>query len=229
MRFSTMLGACAALFLLLNPAFSQVTYLDMMDDNSYNVYEVIKAAEKYFETHPKGKGSGWKDFERWRERVEPMYAPSGVRTGYDFDKEMRRFENMRETQSAQKWNSATGYFWEPQGPDVAENFFPSAYASGVGRVEAVWGGSANGDTIYLGSRSGGFWKTLNGGLDWRSTTQEQDAVGVIDIDVRPDSHNVVFIVSRNAGGESRGLWKSTDYGETWVQTHSTPTTATSKS
>jgi photosystem II stability/assembly factor-like uncharacterized protein len=218
MRFITMLGAFTALIFLLNPAFSQVSYLDMMDDNSYNVYEVIKAAEKHFETHPTGKGSGYKDYQRWRERVEPMFAPSGDRTKYNFDKAMRQFEKMRETQSSQKWNSATGYFWEPQGPDVAENYFPSAYASGVGRVEAVWGGSANGDTIYLSSRSGGFWKTLDGGNTWYSTTQDMAAVGAIDIDVRPDSHNVVFIVSRNAGGQSRGLWKSTDYGETWTQT-----------
>ncbi|MFK7972799.1 MAG: GEVED domain-containing protein [Bacteroidia bacterium] len=218
MRKSLFLSLLAGLFLFTQSAYSQVTYLDMMDDNAYNVYEVIKAAEAYFETHPKGKGSGWKDFERWRERVEPMFYPSGDRRLYNEDKVMKGFEAMRKSRQSQKWNAASGYYWEPQGPDVAENYFASAYASGVGRVEAVWGGSVNGDTVYLGSRSGGFWKTIDGGATWRSTTQDLAAVGVIDIDVRHDRHNEIFIVSRNASGQSRGLWKSVDYGETWTQT-----------
>ena len=211
-------GIIGILFIWATSGYSQRGYKDMMDDNSFNVYEVIKAAEKHFETHSKGKGFGWKDYQRWREKVEPMFAPVGDRSLYDWDQIMRQFEKQRKYQSNQKWNGAVGYYWENRGPDVIENYFPTAFASGVGRVEALWGGSSNGDTIYLGARGGGFWKTTDGGGTWHVTTDTLASIGVIDIDVRPDSHNVVFIVSRNSTGMSRGLWKSTDFGESWKQT-----------
>ena len=50
-----------------NVVLSQsVNYKDMMMDNSYNFYEVVDAANNYFDLNGKGKGSGFKIFERWR-------------------------------------------------------------------------------------------------------------------------------------------------------------------
>jgi hypothetical protein len=58
----------AFLFLLCTSSlsFSQSNYKEMMQDMSINFYDVCAAAELYFETHPKGKGSGWKGYQRWK-------------------------------------------------------------------------------------------------------------------------------------------------------------------
>ena len=59
---------------------AQIPYKVMMDDNAYNFYEVVKAAESYFAENPKGKGSGWKGYQRWKWANEYKYYPSGDRT-----------------------------------------------------------------------------------------------------------------------------------------------------
>ena len=56
----------------------------MMDDNSFNFYEVVEAANIYFDENSRGKGSGWKGFERWRNENESKFAPSGDRKNIDY-------------------------------------------------------------------------------------------------------------------------------------------------
>ena len=59
-----------------NLAFSQsLNYKDMMIDNSYNFYEVVEAADRYFDEHGRGKGSGFKIFERWKSENGSKYFP----------------------------------------------------------------------------------------------------------------------------------------------------------
>ena len=52
---------------------------EMMDDPSYNIYEVVEVAETYFENIDKNKkGSGWKKFQRWLFENEPKFYPQGT-------------------------------------------------------------------------------------------------------------------------------------------------------
>lgn len=48
-----------------------------MDDTSYNVYDAINAGNSYFEGKDKGKGAGWKQFQRWITENEGLFYPSG--------------------------------------------------------------------------------------------------------------------------------------------------------
>ena len=204
-----------AMSLFCTAAFAQIDYRDMMDDNSYNVYDVIKAGEAYFKTHPTGKGSGYKEFQRWIQINEPRFYPSGDRSSFDPAIVAREFRSFKSRYGS---NRLSGTGWEELGPAYAANYLPPTWASGVGRVEAVWADTVSGDTVYIGARAGGFWKSLDGGASWHSTTQDLAAVGVIDIDVHPTKHNEVYILTRNPAGYSQGLMKSTDYGETWAST-----------
>lgn len=196
----------------------QPSYKDMMYDRSYNVYEVIEAAEAYFEENGKGKGSGYKGYERWRELIEPMFYPSGDRRDFNPDQLRQEMARVQAEQIAQRTAAAPGEHWRFLGPTYANNLLPASYASGVGRVETSWAGFASPDTILLGARNGGFWKTTNGGTNWRSTTQDLAAVGVRDIEVNPFDHNEVWIITQHATGYSTGLLKSTDFGESWNAT-----------
>ena len=68
----------------------------MMNDRSYNVYEVVEEAEKYFSTIDRyAKGSGWMGYQRWLNRVEPTYYPSGDRTTEDPRKVAKAFDNFK--------------------------------------------------------------------------------------------------------------------------------------
>ena len=77
--------------------------------------------------------------------------------------------------------------------------------------------------IYLGSRSGGFWKTIDGGNTWVNTTDFLFAAGVNTIAVSPENPNHVLINVRNSNnGVTHGIYKSTDAGETWSITNFNP-------
>lgn len=192
-------------------------YLDMMEDYSINVYEVIEAGNKYFENHPKGKGSGWKNFQRWIDHFEPMFYPSGDRTQFNPSQAYQEFNTFKAKNFKAK-NQRIGANWQDLGPDYAYNHLPTDWAPGVGRVETMHPDPTNDNIIYLGSRSGGFWKTQDGGNTWYSTTQDLAAVGVVDIEIHPTNHNEIYIVTKHSTGYSLGILKSTDYGETWSTT-----------
>ncbi|MCB0737672.1 MAG: T9SS type A sorting domain-containing protein, partial [Bacteroidetes bacterium] len=98
------------------------------------------------------------------------------------------------------------------------------YNSGIGRVECFWVNPNDSNHIYMGSRSGGLWKTTNGGATWKNTTDQLVASGVNSITASPTNPDSVLINVRNAqNGTSHGIYFSNDGGETWAATAFNPT------
>lgn len=194
--------------------FAQQPYRALLYDNRVNVNEVIRVADEYFKEAGTGKGTGYKGFNRWRYEYERRFYPSGDRSQFNPQLPWTEYRNFK---SAARSAGMTGH-WTYRGPDDATNILPPSWAAGLGRIEAVWAGADNADTVYLGSRSGGFWKTFDGGLTWRATTQDLPAMGVVDIEVHPQRRNEVWILTRHATGYTYGLLKSDDFGETWDTT-----------
>lgn len=206
----------STVFLLtINGQLIAQRYLQMMDDYSINVYQVMEEGERYFSTRSKGKGSGYKNFQRWIESEEPRFYPSGDRSKFRPDILAKEYRKFAKANAKYKKNNNTAD-WTELGPNYAYNHFSTSWAPGVGRVESMDVDPVDDNIIYLGSRSGGFWKTIDGGTTWYSTTQDLPAVGVVDIEVHPDNSNEIFIVTRHSTGYSLGILKSTDRGETWV-------------
>ena len=194
----------------------------MMDDYSINFYEVCKAAEKYFETHDKNvKGSGWKPFQRWKNANEYKYYPDGDRSNVDpffVEKEFNKFQN----------NNPKTLFpngWNELGPLTIDSI-TGHYSPGLGRIEDFYVNPLDSSNIYLGSRSGGFWKTVNnnGTINWEGgSTDFLVATGVNTIGVSPTNSDSILINIRNArNGMSHGLYRSIDGGDNWTQTNFNP-------
>jgi photosystem II stability/assembly factor-like uncharacterized protein len=95
-----------------------------------------------------------------------------------------------------------------------------------GRVRSIVINPANSDQILIGSVSGGIWKSNDGGASWipKSDTADVMAIGSMVID--PIHSNVVYAgtgegwLNEDAvyGG---GIYKTTDFGETWTLLPST--------
>lgn len=200
-------------------AFAQTSapsYKEMMDDPQYNFYEVVKAAEIYFENHDKGKGSGWTPFQRWKAENEGKYFPSGDRNNVDPLFAENAYLKFLEGHSSPENKNQAASQWTDLGPYDANNV-TSHYSPGIGRVESFWVNPNNTSQIYLGSRSGGFWKTDNEGLSWTNTTDQLVASGVNTIAVSPTSPDSVLINVRNGGNNtSHGIYRSIDAGNTWT-------------
>ena len=196
-----------------------VDYKMMMEDHRVNVFDVIDEAEKHFDQHGRGKGSGYKGFSRWKYNML-MRFPDGNRSGFN---PMQAYNEYNNYISSLPVGRAAGgnNCWTELGPDNNDDILATDWNPGVGRVDALEVHDTYSDTIYLGSRMGGFWKTEDGGTTWRSTTQDLVAVGVLDIEIHPVNRNVIWIIVRNGTGYSLGLLKSTDFGETWSTTSMT--------
>jgi photosystem II stability/assembly factor-like uncharacterized protein len=91
-----------------------------------------------------------------------------------------------------------------------------------GRVTAVTGHPDHPFTFYMGSVGGGVWKTTNYGNTWHNVTDgtslKSGAIG--SIQVAPSDTSVLYAGTGSDGIRSnvitgRGMYKSTDAGETW--------------
>lgn len=77
------------------------------------------------------------------------------------------------------------------------------------------------NTFWVGSPSGGFWKSSDGGASFHTTTDHLSSIGISDIIVHPNNPDTIFIITGDRDGlntYSIGLLKSYDGGETWKNT-----------
>jgi photosystem II stability/assembly factor-like uncharacterized protein len=202
---------------LPNPAYKKMMY-----DMKVNFYTVCDSADDYFKDRDQGKGTGYKPYLRWKFENESKYAPSGDRVVDHFMpyNEYQRIKKESKPEEQQRLFETGG--WQSLGPDNITNI-TGHYATGLGRVEFVEVNKTNDQQIYIGSRSGGLWRTSDGGATWSHNTDFLPASGVNAIAANPTNFNSVLINVRNAGnGTSFGVYKSNDGGVTFTPTTFVP-------
>ncbi|WP_287127399.1 hypothetical protein [Candidatus Cyanaurora vandensis] len=89
-----------------------------------------------------------------------------------------------------------------------------------GRVAAVEGVVRDPDTFYVGTATGGVWKTTNGGTTWNPIFDRQTTSSVGAIALDQNNPETVWVGTgeantRNSAGVGRGVFKSLDGGKTW--------------
>jgi photosystem II stability/assembly factor-like uncharacterized protein len=89
-----------------------------------------------------------------------------------------------------------------------------------GRVSDVEGVPGNPNIVYVGSASGGVWKTTNGGTTWTPIFERQGTISVGDIAIQADNPDVVWVGTgesntRNSVSFGDGVYRSNDGGKTW--------------
>jgi len=199
----------------------QPFYKQMMEDESYNFYEVVDSANAWFESHGTGKGSGFKPFQRWLNENESKFYPTGDRMNAYFEGATESYKALK-SDYRQMHHKAELTDWQELGPWQANNI-TSHYSPGIGRVETFWVNPSNTKEIMLGSRSGGFWKTTDEGANWICTTDTLVVTGVQSIAVNPyDSKDVLIAICQGGNSNTHGIYRSKDGGMTWVQTRFNP-------
>jgi photosystem II stability/assembly factor-like uncharacterized protein len=89
-----------------------------------------------------------------------------------------------------------------------------------GRITSVDVVNDNTSIIYLGSASGGVWKTDNGGNSWTPVFDEQPTQNIGSVAVQQSNPNIVWVGTgegnpRNSLNLGEGVFKSLDAGKTW--------------
>ena len=176
----------------------------------------------------------WKLFKRWEWQMESRV-----------DKQTGNFPIKSASQVLQEFNQQGsqiqsqpingGGSWSNTGPSSSYSGY-----SGTGRLNCVTFHPSDINTFWVGSPSGGVWKTTNGGTNWFALTDDNDVLGVSTIALHPNysTNQTLFIGTGDrdggsmwslGGGQSNdnngiGILKSTDDGNTWTSTGLTFTT-----
>ncbi len=216
--FYTALVSC---FVFFGSAYGQ-SYKEMMNDYSYNYYDVVAKAEGHFKNNGTGKGSGFKGYMRWKNENESKFFPSGDRSKVSPFFIEESYNKINKESKFYGSRAAQNPDWVELGPWDA-NDVTSHYSHGIGRVETFYVYPKNTDIMYLGSRSGGFWRTVDGGANWECSTDTMVATGVNILDASDSNPDSVLINLQNAQNTySQGIYYSSNGGKSWETTNFKP-------
>ncbi|MCI2227806.1 T9SS type A sorting domain-containing protein [Polaribacter sp. MSW13] len=198
---------------------------EALKENS-NFFEIVKKTRKQFsdkKLQSRGKVSkmehkAYKLFERWAWIWKDRVNPDGTFPKNQVNK--KDYLNVLEKNSnTQARSSSTTKPWVQIGPTAIVDANGNDDYPGPGRVDVVVVHPTNSDIMYVGSTSGGLWKTLDGGTSWAPKTDHLAGLGVTDILLDPDNANILYMATGDRDSSyisSIGLFKSTDAGETWT-------------
>ncbi|MBS3819609.1 hypothetical protein KGY73_08930 [bacterium] len=93
-------------------------------------------------------------------------------------------------------------------------------ANMMGRTTDVEGVPGKPDIVYVGTATGGIWKTTNGGTTWEPLFDDQPVSSIGDLALEPGNPHVIYAGTgesnvRNSVSFGNGVYKSTDGGKTW--------------
>ncbi|MFK7970640.1 MAG: fibronectin type III domain-containing protein [Bacteroidia bacterium] len=176
--------------------------LELIDQDNVVYKDVQREAKNYFDVAGRGKGTGYKIYKRWEWRNSYRVMEDGRVAS-----EARQAKILRNSRTKAK-NGVSD--WEQLGPTSWTNG-SRGYNPGVGRITAVAVNPSNQNLIYVGSPTGGLWKTTNSGSTWTPLGDDFDNMDIWAIAFHPTNSNIVFY--GNAIGE---VWKTTNGGSTFT-------------
>ncbi|MBN1199190.1 MAG: hypothetical protein JXA23_07545, partial [Bacteroidales bacterium] len=184
-------------------------WIEMMQNPDVNFFQVQRAFDLYWANRPVTRGSGWKVFKRWEYMMQSRVSADGTRPAPDAI--LNAYETFPDNNESISGN------WTSLGPSEIPAPGPPGYL-GLGRLNVIAFHPTSANTLFVGSPSGGFWKTTDGGLNWVTTTDTLPTLGVsaIVIDYSNTSKILIGTGDRDAGdAPGLGVFKSLDGGLTW--------------
>ncbi len=117
--------------------------------------------------------------------------------------------------------SRDGAVWQLKGP-APMTMFNWAMGNVAGRVSALAYDPTDPDIMYLGTASGGLWKTLDGGRNWVAVFNSVGTQTIGAVFVEPGAPQNVWVGTGEQGNSctgyfGMGLFKSSDGGATFVE------------
>ena len=194
---------------------SSQDWYDMMQESDVNFYQTQTAFNDFWEGKNIEKGKGWKQYKRWEAFMEPRVFPSGqIQSLQLFE------ENTRLITRNNNFRMLPPNIWTQVGPSNVP-LEGSGRKRGIGRLNTIVFHPSDSNIIYVGAPAGGFWKSINSGQTWTTSTDFLTNLGVSDIAIHPSNTDTIFIITGDRdGGDTYayGVMKSIDGGLSWQTT-----------
>ena len=162
-----------------------------------------------------------KERERWfvaSRGLRTVARPDLLRAEAVADLARRQRERADELQG-------TGQVWEAMGP-FTMTMLSWAMGPVAGRVVSLAVDPADENVLFIGTASGGLWKTVDGGTNWESIFEDVGTMSVGAVALEPGNSDVVWAgtgerQSSCASYFGLGIFKSTDGGDTFAARNGT--------
>lgn len=197
------------LFFTLVVSAQDKTVFDLMH-SSTNFHETVRLIDAYFVSHPPVEGADysknreWREYQRWKNDKRDKVMPDSTYVNrFIVTKNMKSFANKAKARSLAGWTS------------INQTSATGAY-NGMGRATSVAIHPTNENIVYVGSQSGGIWKTIDGGLNYIPLTDNLPIPAAENIILdQIDPKNIYITLGKYGSG---GIYKSTDEGLNWNPT-----------
>jgi len=107
--------------------------------------------------------------------------------------------------------------------DLVKNMTPRNIGPGgmSGRVTAIDVVLSNPDIMYVGTASGGLWKSNSGGITWNPIFDKEVTASIGAVAIQQSNPSVIWVGTgegnpRNSLNGGYGIFKSLDAGKTWI-------------
>ena len=131
--------------------------------------------------------------------------------------------NLEKEKHANRINNGNLPIWTSIGPNGTSSIL-SWWGIESGRVRAIAIHPSDPDIIYIGASNGGIWKSTNGGSEWLNIVDDLESLSYGAIAIDPNNPDVIYSGSGEVSFftgiihfDGRGLYKSIDGGQSWVQ------------
>jgi len=99
----------------------------------------------------------------------------------------------------------------------ARSIGPANMSGRIGAINAV---ASNPNIIYVGTATGGLWKSMDGGLTWNPIMDDKPVSSIGAVAINQSNPNIVWVgtgeaAPRNSVGVGRGVYLTIDAGKTW--------------
>ncbi len=188
-----------------------------LDPPTKDFATIQSTVEEYYAARDKGQGSGYKQWKRWEYFNQTRLTPDGKITNIEA-RSLDAYNEIQESLNNSDNDSplVTSGYWESLGPTNYTNL--AGWNPGVGRVNCIEFHPSNGSIFYVGTPSGGLWKTTTGGTSWTPLTDGMPRLGVSGIAINPGNTDIMYLLTGDGdGGDtySIGVLKTINGGQTW--------------
>jgi len=191
---------------------SSQSWSNTLLDTSLSFETKSNIINSYWDTKTYEKGKGYKQYKRWEYFMMSRTDNKG-QFNFNIDR-VSDYKKVQETMSQQKSIGTAGK-WTQLGP------FGPSNGTGSGRTNCIDFHPTNNNIILVGAPSGGIWRSIDGGNNWTTNTDDLASIGISDIKFAPSNGNIVYAATGDrdaADTYTHGILKSTDAGIHWALT-----------
>jgi hypothetical protein len=180
---------------------SDFNIFKLMERRDIRLSDIDALAKKHFDIIGRGKGTGNKQYERWKYEQQFHLNADGYILPADYD------ANQFSKSSSLFAAFAKSETWKELGPAKWQR--TTSWNPGVGRITSIAVFPSNQNIIYVTSPGGGIWKSTTGGANWTALTDNiASMMNMSSIVVDPTNSDIVY-----AGSST--FYKSINGGTSW--------------